>query len=70
MHCRDLPAKLFDIISAELTNPNRRDGALETVTGLHERYGLTVLVRDATRCMALVADPKHLDALILRSGLH
>ena len=70
MHCRDLPAKLFDIISAELTNPNCRDGTPETITGLHERYGLTILVRDATRCMALVAAPQQLDAVILRSGLN
>ena len=70
MHCRDISEKLFDMIAAELSNPDHRAGHIETITGLHESYGLTILLRDTTRCMALVVDPVVLDALILKAGLH
>ena len=61
MQCRDITPEQFETIAAELTNVTRQDGAIELVSGHHEDHGATVLIRDLTRCMALVNDPAFID---------
>ena len=61
MHCRDITDLAFEAIQGELTNVERKAGAIESVCGMHNQFGATVLLRDASRCMALVADPVGLD---------
>ena len=62
MHCRDISEERFHIIASELINLRRRTGDFQTLTGHHKDYGTTILVRDATRCMAVVDDATLLDA--------
>lgn len=61
MHCRDITESEFEAISAELTGTTSQADGIETVTGRHEEYGFTVLVRDASRCMALLEDASVFD---------
>ena len=61
MHCRDITDLAFEAILATLADVERQSGAIETASGMHEDFGYTVLVRDASRCMALVENPNCLD---------
>ena len=64
MECRDISGCEFELILAELVGASRSDGSVETITGQHEVYGATVLVRDGSRCMALIDNPDPLDRLL------
>ena len=64
MECRDITEREFKLIMAELEVVSRSDGMVETVTGQHEEYGVTVLVRDGSRCMALIDNPACLDRFL------
>ncbi len=57
MDCIDITNDAFEVISSELIKAERQGGSIETVCGIHEDLGLTVLLRDSARCMALVDDP-------------
>ena len=57
MDCIDITNDAFEAISSELVKAERQGGSIETVCGIHEDLGLTVLLRDSARCMALVDDP-------------
>ena len=61
MHCRDITDLAFEAILVTLADVERQSGAIETASGMHEDFGYTVLLRDASRCMALVEDPNCLD---------
>ncbi len=61
MHCRDITDLAFESILTALTDVERQSGAIETASGMHEEFGYTVLLRDGSRCMALVEDPSCLD---------
>ena len=65
MHCRDITDREFEAIAAELTGVTCQADDIETVTGRHEHYGSTVLVRDALRCMALLEDASIFDVFRL-----
>ena len=53
----------FDKIVAEMIQPKHQCDDIETVTGRHEDHGAVILIRDATRCMALVDEPAFLDKM-------
>ena len=57
MDCIDITNDAFEAILSELVKAERQGGSIETVCGIHEDLGLTVLLRDSARCMALVDDP-------------
>ena len=61
MHCRDITDLAFEAILTALSDVERQSGAIETASGMHDEFGYTVLLRDASRCMALVEDPSCLD---------
>ena len=74
MECRAITEHELELILAELADTDRTKGIVETVTGQHDRYGVTALVRDGSRCMALVDHPTCLDRFLavqafLRNGL-
>ena len=66
MHCRDITNADFDHIACDLTDIERQPGGIETVTGRHPVYGMTILLRDNSRCLAVVDNPETIDRL--RSG--
>lgn len=61
MHVRDITEQQYERIVAEIDNPTLQCGAIEMVSGRHHLYGMTILLRDADRCMVLVDDPTQLD---------
>lgn len=66
MYCRDISGDDFDMIAGELVDVKRANGDFETVTGIHKHHGVTILIRDNTRCWAVVDDAKAID--VMRSG--
>ena len=73
MHARDIDQDTFETIAAELVDPIRHDGPTKVVRGRHKDYGETVLICDASRCMALVDQPDAMldgiaSACALRAG--
>ena len=69
MHARDITPDNFETIAAELTKVTRQDGVIELVSGHHEDHGATVLIRDTTRCIALVDEPGFLDQALAKSAV-
>lgn len=63
MHCRDISRDEFDVIASELARARHQAGAIEVVSGHHHNHGATIVIRDATRCMALVENPSFLDMM-------
>ena len=61
MQVRDITEQDFEAIAAELRDLKHLGGAVESIEGLHLVHGRTLLVRDASRCMALVEDATELD---------
>ena len=61
MHCRDISEHEFDRIASTLVNIEHQSGYVRTVTGRHPDFGETILLRDVTRCLAVVEDPTLLD---------
>ena len=61
MHVRDITEQQFAAIADEIDNPVLQCGVIEMISGQHHLFGMTILLRDAERCMALVDDPTHLD---------
>ena len=61
MQVRDITEQDFEEIAAELRDPKHLDGAVGSIEGLHSVHGRTLLVRDASRCMALLEDATELD---------
>lgn len=66
MFCRNISGDDFDTIVLELTDVKRAYGDFETVIGTHEELGTTILIRDSTRCWAVVDNADIID--VLRSG--
>ena len=64
MQCREISGRQFELVLGELTGVSREGGAVEAFRGRHRLFGATVLVRDGSRCMALVHDPTCLDRLL------
>ena len=56
MHCKQIANSEFERISSELNSVERQVGAIETISGQHDKHGWTVLLRDASRCMVLFDD--------------
>lgn len=63
MQFRDITLDQFGLILAKLSDVEHHVGAIYTVSGQHVDYGMTVLARDGSQCMALVDDARHLDGL-------
>ena len=63
MHCRDITTREFETLAAELTGVSCQADGVETVSGQHGEYGFALLVRDASRCIALLEDPGLSDTL-------
>ncbi len=61
MQVRDITEQDFEEIAAELRDLKHLDGAVGSIEGLHSVYGRTLLVRDASRCMALFEDATEFD---------
>ena len=64
MQFRDITSSEFSRILAKLKDVEHHIGAIYTVSGQHDEYGMTVLARDGSQCMALMDDPRHLDGLL------
>ena len=64
MQFRDITPDQFSLILAKLSDVEHHVGAIHTVSGQHVDYGMTVLARDGSHCMALVDHAHHLDGLL------
>ena len=54
MQVRDISERDYEAIAAELRDRLHRTGPVETNEGRHDELGHTLLLRDASRCIALV----------------
>ena len=64
MECRAITEREFKLILAELSNVVCQVNLAETIVGHHEQYGVTTLVRDGFRRIALVDHSVPLDRFL------